>query len=84
MEKLILDSVRSFSSNDLHDYFKVIITYHYEYNDGNRAHTVHYAVRTSEVSSFMDSIYDTFSNDAVIQFNGIFRARSDKFWFRLV
>jgi hypothetical protein len=34
--------------------------------------------RTDEVSSFMDSVYDTYNNDAVIQFNGIFQQKDSR------
>ena len=81
MEKVISDSERSqLFNNELHDYFKVIVTF----NVLGDVHTVHYAVRTDEVSSFMDSVYDTFNNDAVIQFNGIFQQKNSRFWFIMV
>lgn len=81
MKKVISDSERSqFFANELRDYFKVIITS----NDSGHVFTVHYAVRTDEVSSFMDSVYDTFNNDAVIQFNGIFQQKDNRFWFTMV
>ena len=81
MEKVISDSERSqLFNNELHDYFKVIVTF----NVLGDVHTVHYAVRTDEVSSFMDSVYDTFNNDAVIQFNGIFQQKNSRFWFTMV
>lgn len=81
MEKVISDSERSqFFNNDLRDYFKVIVTS----NVLGDFHTTHYAVRTDEVSSFMDSVYDTFNNDAVIQFNGIFQQKDSRFWFTMV
>lgn len=81
MEKVISDSERSqFFNNELCDYFKVIVTF----NDSGNVHTTHYAVRTDEVSSFMDSVYDTFNNDAVIQFNGIFQQKDSRFWFTMV
>jgi hypothetical protein len=64
----------------LRDYFKVIVTF----NDLDDVHTVHYAVRTDEVSSFMNSVYDTFNNDAVISFNGIFQLKDGRFWFTMV
>jgi hypothetical protein len=81
MEKVISDSERSQFFNDgLRDYFKVIITL----NVSGDVHTVHYAVRTDEVSSFMDSVYDTYNNDAVIQFNGIFQQKDSRFWFTMV
>ena len=63
MEKVIFDSERSqFFNNELRDYFKVIVTS----NVLGDVNTTHYAVRTDEVSSFMDSVYDTFNNDAAI------------------
>ena len=81
MKKIISDSERSQLFNqEIRDYFKVIITY----NVLGDVHTVHYAVRTDEVSSFMDSVYDTFNNDAVIQFDGIFQQKDDRFWFTMV
>ena len=81
MEKVISDSERSqFFNNDLRDYFKVIVTS----NVLGDVLTTHYAVRTDEVSSFMDSVYDTYSNDAVIQFNGIFQQKNSGFWFTMV
>ena len=81
MDKIISDSERSqFFNNELRDFFKVIVTY----NDLGNVHTVRFAVRTDEVSSFMDSVYDTYSNDAVIQFNGIFQQNDYRFWFTMV
>jgi hypothetical protein len=81
MEKIISDSERSqFFNNELRDYFKVIVT---SYVLGD-VHTVHFAVRTDEVSSFMNSVYDTFNNDAVIQFNGIIQQKDSRFWFTMV
>lgn len=81
MEKIISDSERSHYFNDeLRDYFKVIVTS----NVFGDVHTTHYAVRTDEVSSFMDSVYDTYNNDAVIQFNGIFLLKDSRFWFTMV
>jgi hypothetical protein len=81
MEKIISDSERSqFFNNELRDYFKVIVTF----NGLGDVHTVRYAVRTDEVSSFMNSVYDTFNNDAVIQFNGIFQQKDSRFWFTMV
>lgn len=80
MEKVISDSERSqFFNNELCDYFKVIVTS----NVLGDVHTTHYAVRTDEISSFMDSVYDTFNNDVVIQFNGIFQQRDSRFWFTM-
>lgn len=81
MEKIISDSERSqFFNNELRDYFKVIVTF----SDSGDVHTTHYAVRTDEVSSFMDSVYDTYNNDAVIQFDGIFHQKDSRFWFTMV
>lgn len=80
MEKIISDSERfQYFNNELRDYFKVIVTF----NVSGDVHTVHYAVRTDEVSSFMDSVYDTFNNDAVIQFNGIFQQKDSRSWFTM-
>ncbi len=77
MENVISDRERSQLFNqEFHDYFKVIITSH--------DYTAHYAVRTDNVSAFMDSIYDTYNNDVVIQFNGIFQLRDSRFWFIMV
>jgi hypothetical protein len=85
MEKVILDGERSSlfeGASDLcvYDFFKVIVTY----RDDTRVHTSHLAVRTDCVSAFMDSVYDTYDNDAVIQFNGIFQLRDPRFWFMMV
>lgn len=81
MEKVISHSGRSqFLNNELRDYFKVIVTS----NASGVVRTTHYAVRTDEVSSFMDSVYDTFDNDAVIQFNGVFQQKNSRFWFPMV
>lgn len=81
MEKVVSDSECSqLFNNELRDYFKVIITS----NVLGNVHTTHYAVRTDEVSSFFDSVYDTFDNDAVIQFNGIFQQIDNRFWFTMV
>lgn len=81
MEKVISNDERSHLFNsEPHDYFKVIVTS----NVLGDVHTTHYAVRTDEVSSFMDSVYDTYNNDAVIQFNGIFRQNDYRFWFTMV
>ena len=56
MEKVISDSEWSqLFNNELHDYFKVIVTD----NVLGDVYTTHYAVRTDEVSSFMNSVYDT-------------------------
>lgn len=81
MEKVISDSERSrFFNNELRDYFKVIVTS----NVLGDVYTAHYAVRADQVSSFMDSVYDTYNNDAVIQFNGIFQQIDSRFWFTMV
>lgn len=81
MEKVISDSERSqFFDNWLHDYFKVVVTS----NVSGVVHTTRYAVRTDEVSSFMDSVYDTYGNDSVIQFNGVFQQKNNRFWFTMV
>jgi hypothetical protein len=81
MEKVISDSERSqLFNNELHGYFKVIVTS----NVLGDVYITHYAVRTDEVSSFMNSVYDTYNNDAVIQFNGIFHQRDSRFWFTMV
>ena len=81
MEKVISDDERFHLFNsEPHDYFKVIVTS----NVLGDVCTAHYAVRTDEVSSFMDSVYDTYNNDAVIQFNGIFQQNDSRFWFTMV
>lgn len=81
MEKVISNVERSHLFNsEPHDYFKVIVTS----NVMGDVYTTHYAVRTDEVSSFMDSVYDTYNNDAVIQFNGIFQQNDFRFWFTMV
>ena len=81
MEKVISNDERSHLFNsELHDYFKVIVTF----NVLGDVSTTHFAVRTDEVSSFMDSVYDTYNNDAVIQFNGIFQQNDSRFWFTMV
>ena len=81
MENVISNSERSQLFNqESHDYFKVIITS----NVFGDVYTAHYAVRTDNVSAFMESIYDTYNNDAVIQFNGIFQQRVSRFWFLMV
>lgn len=81
MEKIISDSERSQLFNqEMRDYFKVIVTS----NVLGDVRTTHYAVRTDEVSSFMNSVYDTFNNDVVIQFNGIFQQEDSRFWFTMV
>lgn len=81
MENIISDSERSQLFNqEAHDYFKVIITS----NVSGDVHTAHYAVRVDNISAFMESIYDTYNNDAVIQFNGIFQQNDSRFWFTMV
>ena len=85
MEKVISDSERSSSFEgvcdlSIHDFFKVIVTY----GTGSEVHTSHLAVRTDCVSAFMESVYDTYDNDTVIQFNGIFQLRDPRFWFMMV
>ena len=81
MEKVISNDERShFFNSGQHDYFKVIVTS----NVLGDVYTVHYAVRTDEVSSFMNSVYDTYNNDSVIQFNGIFQQNDSRFWFIMV
>lgn len=81
MKNVILDSERSQLFNqEFHDYFKVIITS----NVDDDVCTTHYAVRTDNVSAFMDSVYDTYNNDAVIQFDGIFQQKDFRFWFEMV
>lgn len=80
MEKVISDIERSSLFEDVHDFFKVIVTYRV----GSKVYTLRLAVRTDNVSAFMESVYDTYSNDAVIQFNGIFQQRNSRFWFRMV
>lgn len=81
MEKVISDSERSqFFKNESRDYFKVIVTS----NLSGVVRTTHLAVRTDEVSSFMNSVYDTYDNDAVIQFNGIFHINDSRFWFTMI
>lgn len=85
MENVISDSER-FSLLEgvpdlgVHDFFKVIVTW----RDDSGARTSHIAVKTDCVSAFMDSVYDTYDNDAVIQFNGIFQLRDPRFWFTMV
>lgn len=81
MENVISNDERSHLFNlEPHDYFKVIVTS----NVLGDVYTTHYAVRTDEVSSFMDSVYDTYNNDAVIQFNGIFQQNDSRFWFTMI
>ena len=81
MENVISNDERSHLFNSgPHDYFKVFVTS----NVQGEVHTVHYAVRSDNVSAFMDSVYDTYNNDSVIQFNGIFQLRDSRFWFTMV
>jgi hypothetical protein len=80
MKEVISDIERSSLFEDVHDFFKVIVTYCV----GPDVRTLHVAVRTDNVSAFMDSVYDSFDNDAVIQFNGIFQLRDPRFWFIMV
>lgn len=81
MEDVILNAERSllFKSGP-RDYFNVIVTS----NVLGDVHTTHFAVRTDSVSAFMNSVYDTFNNDAVIQFNGIFQQNDFRFWFEMI
>lgn len=80
MENVISDIERPSLREGVYDFFKVIVT---ERADSG-VHTSHFAVRTDCVSAFMDSVYDTYDNDAVIQFNGIFQLRDPRFWFTVV
>lgn len=81
MENVISNDERSHLFNsEPHDYFKVVVTS----NVLGDVYTIHYAVRTDEVSSFMNSVYDTYNNDAVIQFNGIFQQNDSRFWFTMI
>ena len=85
MEKVISDSECSSlfeGAHDLgiYDFFKVIVTQLVD----SEVRTSHLAVRTDCVSAFMESVYDTYDNDAVIQFNGIFQLRDPRFWFMMV
>lgn len=80
MEKVISDRERSSLLEDAHDFFKVIVSYRI----GSKVRTSHLAVRTDNLSAFMHSVYDTYTNDAVIQFNGIFEQRDPRFWFTMV
>lgn len=64
----------------MRDFFKVIVTHRI----GSDVHTSHFAVRTDSVSAFMESVYDTYNNDAVIQFNGIFQQKDPRFWFTMI
>lgn len=80
MEKVISDSERSSLLGSEHDFFKVIVTYRV----GSKVYTSRFAVRTDNVSAFMESVYDTYSNDAVIQFNGIFQQKDPRFWFTMI
>ena len=84
MEKVISDSERSSlleGACDLraYDFFKVIVTQRVD----SGVHTSHLAVRTDCVSAFMESVYDLYDNDTVIQFNGIFQLRDPRFWFTM-
>lgn len=81
MENVISNDERSHLLNsEPHDYFKVIVTS----NVLGDVCTTHYAVRIDSVSAFMDSIYDSFNNDAVIQFNGIFQQNDFRYWFTMI
>lgn len=80
MEKVISDIECSSLLESVHDFFKVIVTY----RDGSEVRTLHIAVKTDCVSAFMDSVYDTYDNDAVIQFNGIIQLKDPRFWFTMV
>ncbi len=80
MEKVISNEERSSLLEDTHDFFKVIVTYRV----GSQVRTSRLAVRVDNVSAFMDCVYDTYTNDAVIQFNGIFSQRDPRFWFLMV
>lgn len=80
MKKVISGVERSSLLEDVHDFFKVIITYRI----GSEVYTSRLAVRIDNVAAFMNSVYDTYSNDAVIQFNGIFQQRDPRFWFTMV
>ena len=81
MEKVVSDSELSqFANNELRDYFKVIVTF----NVLGDVRTVHLAVRTDEVSSGMNSIYDAFDIDAVIQCNGILQQSNSCSCFSMV
>nr|CAI9749786.1 hypothetical protein RCYEFQYI_RCYEFQYI_CDS_0005 [Microvirus sp.] len=62
------------------DYFKVVVTASYD----SGAKTFRYALRTDCVDAFMNSVYDTWNNDAVIQFNGIFTFADNRSWFLMV
>lgn len=62
------------------DYFKVIVTASYP----SGCKTFRYALRTDCVDAFMTSVYDTWDNDAVIQFNGIFSMPDTRSWFFMV
>lgn len=80
MKKVITDKERSSLLEDVHDFFKVIVTYRVD----SQVCTSHLAVRTDNVSAFMESVYDTYTNDTVIQFDGIFQQRDPRFWFLMV
>lgn len=80
MEKVISDIERSSLLGDVHDFFKVIVTYRID----SEVYVSRLAVRTDNVSAFMESVYDTYSKDAVIQFNGIFQQKDPRFWFTMI
>jgi hypothetical protein len=80
MKKIISEKEMSSLLEDIHDFFTVIVTYRV----GSQVHTSRLAVRTDQLSAFMDSVYDTYTNDAVIQFNGIFQQRDPRFWFLMI
>ena len=81
MEKSISDVERAHLFNsESRDYFKVIVTS----NVFGDVYTTHFAVRTDNVAAFMESIYDIYSNDAVISFNGIFQQNDSRFWFTMI
>lgn len=80
MKKVISGIERSSLLEDVHDFFKVIVTYCI----GSKVYVSRLAVRIDNVAAFMNSVYDTYNNDAVIQFNGIFQQRDSRFWFIMV
>lgn len=80
MKKVISDIERSSLLEDVHDFFKVIVSYRI----GSKVYTSRLAVRIDNVAAFMNSVYDTCNNDAVIQFNGIFQQRDPRFWFTMI
>lgn len=80
MENVISDIERSSLLEGVYDFFKVIVTQRVD----SGVHTSHLAVRTDCVSAFMESVYDLYDNDTVIQFNGIFQLRDPRFWFTMV